>query len=150
MLRRSVITRHKSSPKLVVGPFASSPFATGSCKLNFPLDTHKSIRYLFPFLRCARRVGLSCTFSSHGGNATGKSDTGVGVRHCAKPALADVQFTAKERKKQTTKKQTKQRLARGSNPRAFPLCAQAVCLVFLFFRRTADKHCPSFEHLIDF
>ena len=41
---------------------------------------------------------------SRGCNATGESDTRPGTRHCAKPAFADVQFTAKERKKRTNDK----------------------------------------------
>ena len=70
-------------------------------------------RFGTPFLRCAHRVGLSCTFPSHGGNATRKSDTRAGARHCAKPAFADVQFTAKERKKQRTKRKEQKKQTNG-------------------------------------
>ena len=52
---------------------------------------------------------------------------GLGARHCAKPAFADVQFTAKERKKQKTKRK-KQRVGWGSNPRPFGSASTSITL----------------------
>ena len=69
------------------------------------------------FLRCARRVGLSCTFPSHGGNATGESDTRAGARHCTKTSVRR-RFNSRQRNEEIkNKKEEKQWVGRDPNPR---------------------------------